>query len=532
VALNSFKVKKSLHIKPEASPTLNEAGDLGVDTSLSNKMSYSNGSTTSQVVTESHTATLTNKTFDADGTGNVLSNIDNANIKSAAAIDATKVADGSVSNTEFQYINSLTSNAQTQISAAQADADAAQADATQALADAAAAQSDADDAQADATQALSDAADAQQDIDDHIADASGAHAATAISNTPAGSIAATTVQAAINELDGDVGAVSTGLSDHLSDAADAHDASAISSVAAGGLSSTDVQSALNELDTEKAPLASPALTGVPTAPTAAGGTNTTQLATTAFVQAAVVAAGGGVTVTPRSANATVSVADGLSECDASGGAFTLTLPTAVGIEGAVLRFIKADSSLNLITIEGDGAETIEGYANRKLATIGECLTIYSDGANWGILDRRIPARRAQYTPTFSNLGTMTSVEIWSHREGPFLVVEGCATSGTLVAATAAMSLGFNGVDGGLVIENITLQRFVGNYFTRRSEAAKGGTVLIQAGGGLGVVNFSTQNVFSSNSTSSLTTGLGTQMLFGNNEPFALYAKIPIVGWEG
>lgn len=36
-----------------------------------------------------------------------------------------------------------------------------------------------------------------------------------------------------------------------------------------------------------APLASPALTGTPTAPTAASGTNTTQLATTAFVQTAV-----------------------------------------------------------------------------------------------------------------------------------------------------------------------------------------------------------------------------------------------------
>lgn len=35
----------------------------------------------------------------------------------------------------------------------------------------------------------------------------------------------------------------------------------------------------------KAPLASPNLTGVPTAPTATNGTNTTQLATTAFVQA-------------------------------------------------------------------------------------------------------------------------------------------------------------------------------------------------------------------------------------------------------
>lgn len=37
----------------------------------------------------------------------------------------------------------------------------------------------------------------------------------------------------------------------------------------------------------KAPLSSPALTGTPTAPTAGGGTNTTQIATTAFVQTAV-----------------------------------------------------------------------------------------------------------------------------------------------------------------------------------------------------------------------------------------------------
>lgn len=37
----------------------------------------------------------------------------------------------------------------------------------------------------------------------------------------------------------------------------------------------------------KASLASPALTGTPTAPTAGGGTNTAQIATTAFVQAAI-----------------------------------------------------------------------------------------------------------------------------------------------------------------------------------------------------------------------------------------------------
>ena len=66
-------------------------------------------------VTPSSTTTFTNKTIDADGTGNNISNIDNADIKAAAAIDATKIADGSVSDTEFQRLDGLTSDIQTQL---------------------------------------------------------------------------------------------------------------------------------------------------------------------------------------------------------------------------------------------------------------------------------------------------------------------------------------------------------------------------------------------------------------------------------
>ena len=66
-------------------------------------------------VTDSSTTTFTNKTIDADGTGNSITNIEDANIKASAAIDATKIADGSVTSTEFQYINTLSSNAQDQI---------------------------------------------------------------------------------------------------------------------------------------------------------------------------------------------------------------------------------------------------------------------------------------------------------------------------------------------------------------------------------------------------------------------------------
>jgi hypothetical protein len=40
-----------------------------------------------------------------------------SNAQIATGVDAAKIADGTVSNTEFQYINSLSSNAQTQISA-------------------------------------------------------------------------------------------------------------------------------------------------------------------------------------------------------------------------------------------------------------------------------------------------------------------------------------------------------------------------------------------------------------------------------
>lgn len=69
-----------------------------------------------------------------------------------------------------------------------------------------------DAAQVDATQALSDAADAQTAINDHIADTVGAHAASAIANTPAGNLAATDVQAALNELQGDIDSLPTAVS--------------------------------------------------------------------------------------------------------------------------------------------------------------------------------------------------------------------------------------------------------------------------------------------------------------------------------
>ena len=75
----------------------------------------------STVATLTGSQVLTNKSIDSDN--NTITNIVNADIKSAAAIDATKIANGSVSNTEFQYLDGVTSAIQTQINTKQATID-------------------------------------------------------------------------------------------------------------------------------------------------------------------------------------------------------------------------------------------------------------------------------------------------------------------------------------------------------------------------------------------------------------------------
>ncbi|MAH45489.1 hypothetical protein CMI37_06650, partial [Candidatus Pacearchaeota archaeon] len=71
-------------------------------------------------VTAASTTTFTNKTIDADGTGNSITNIENANIKASAGIDASKIADASVSDAEFQRLDGVSSDIQGQIDAKQA----------------------------------------------------------------------------------------------------------------------------------------------------------------------------------------------------------------------------------------------------------------------------------------------------------------------------------------------------------------------------------------------------------------------------
>lgn len=90
--INYRKFIKGTQIKPKTTTESDSQGDMEV-LSSDGKLKYHNGTSNSSVVTEAHSATLTNKTIDADT--NTITNIDNADIKSGAAIDRNKLASGS-----------------------------------------------------------------------------------------------------------------------------------------------------------------------------------------------------------------------------------------------------------------------------------------------------------------------------------------------------------------------------------------------------------------------------------------------------
>lgn len=293
MAINFQKIWTGLKIKAKAVLTSDSQGEMEVDSS-NGKLHYHNGTSRSPVVTESHASVLTNKTIDANGTGNSISNLETADlaagvlntsptligasdiqIPSALAVK-TYVDNGLALQNEASEITvSPAVNGNTNVQAVLEDhetrIDTNTADIAAHIADAV----DAHDASAisnvpsgnlaatDVQSALNElqthidtvetsSAGVQANLDAHINDTTDAHDASAVSSIPSGNLAATDVQSALNELQSDIDtrATTTALNDHITDAVDAHDASAISSVPSGNLAATDVQSALNELQSD------------------------------------------------------------------------------------------------------------------------------------------------------------------------------------------------------------------------------------------------------------------------------------------
>ena len=93
-------------------------------------------------------------------------------------------------------------------------------------------------------------------------------------------------------------------------------------------------------------------------------------------------------VTVKTGVATLTSSEGGFIKVSAAGAYALTLPTAVGNTGLTYIFVKTDDNANLITIDGNASETINGSLTYTgLNSQYAYVTIRSDNANWYILFR-------------------------------------------------------------------------------------------------------------------------------------------------
>ena len=91
------------------------------------------------------------------------------------------------------------------------------------------------------------------------------------------------------------------------------------------------------------------------------------------------------TVLSKTANYTVLVGDGddvLILADATTGAMTVSLYTAVGNAGHKVRVVKIDSSANPVTIDPSGAQTANGVSALVLNGQWQSVSLAADGSNW------------------------------------------------------------------------------------------------------------------------------------------------------
>ncbi len=86
-----------------------------------------------------------------------------------------------------------------------------------------------------------------------------------------------------------------------------------------------------------------------------------------------------------SATATPAADDYTLLVDASGGAVTVNLPAAASSAGRILVVKKIDAVANAVTLDGNGAETIDGAATVATSTQWVAFTIQCNGTAWFVI---------------------------------------------------------------------------------------------------------------------------------------------------
>ena len=89
-------------------------------------------------------------------------------------------------------------------------------------------------------------------------------------------------------------------------------------------------------------------------------------------------------IASKSAAYTMDFDDEMIVCDATGGAFSVTLLPVASMSGKVVEIVKKDSSVNVVTIQANAAELIMGLNTQPMALQYDTLRLWCDGTAWYI----------------------------------------------------------------------------------------------------------------------------------------------------
>lgn len=387
------------------------------------------------------TQTLTNKSIDADT--NTITNIENADIKSGAAIDAAKIANGSVSNTEFQYLDGVTSAIQTQITAkvsgpaSSTDNAVVRFDGTTGklvqnsvavLDDVGVGTGfsfDGDDntfSDLALTVIKTVLADANKIIR---RDASGViQSGNSVPNTSA---LLTTDSASVVTLKDFDGGTASNTSRVTLPKNTTTNLNALTRKVGTVLYDTDTGQVKFDNGTVLAALSS-----------ASVATATSQGTVTSYVP--VIQSG---IKTVSSANYTILDNDGFDTIAVTTGASdrTITLPSAANNVGRTTRIKKVDNGAGRVLVTRAGSDTIDGFTTVPLALIGDsadftCLST----STFGITASHTNTNTYTTTLTPNSAGTITATFYTITRHGTYAVIKGQYKTGTLAGTTASITL--------------------------------------------------------------------------------------------
>lgn len=241
-------------------------------------------------------------------------------------------------------------------------------------------------------------------------------------------------------------------------------------------------------------------------------------------------------VTTKTTTYTATTSDDVILC--SGSAFTVTLYAASGNSGKQLIIKKTDSSLtNIITIDGNASETIDGATTKKLCTQYETMRIVCDGSNWHIVEHVIDGSSSTsltFTPAAAGFGTISNASYTTHRRGDRFHAIGTFKFDTSNASAAAIA-----VPSGITLNSSKLSSttnvVIVGYWIQVSSAA---TNFYTAAGSAGVLFYDgsdTANVYMAYRTGSTTNQINKSNvvdMVAANTTISFNCEFPVTNWEG